>query len=73
VVSAGAGTFLLGIGVGIVNLIPCVGWLAPFIVGLIGLGAAVITIFGTRPVPRPEAAAPAGPSAGAEPSLPPAS
>ena len=50
VLSTGLGTFLLGIGIGSVNLIPCVGWLAPLIVGLMGLGAAVITMFGTRPL-----------------------
>ncbi len=71
VVSAGVGTFLLGIVISTVNLVPCVGWLAPFIVGLVGLGAAVITIFGTRAVPQPQAIVPGGP-AGVEPSLPPA-
>jgi hypothetical protein len=53
VLSAGFGTFLLAIVVGTVNLVPCVGWLAPLIVGLMGLGAAVITMFGTRSVYRP--------------------
>lgn len=72
VVSAGAGTFMLGFVVGIINLIPCVGWLAPVLVGLVGLGGAVITLFGTRPVPlgtliTPPAQTPV------EPALPPAS
>lgn len=53
VLSAGFGTFLLAIVIGAVNLVPCVGWLAPVIVGVVGLGAAVITMFGTRPVFRP--------------------
>lgn len=48
VLSAGLGTFLLAIAVGVVNLIPCVGWLAPVLIGMMGLGAAVITVFGTR-------------------------
>jgi hypothetical protein len=48
VVSAGLGTFVLAVSVGTVGLIPCVGWLAPALVGLLGLGAAVITVFGTR-------------------------
>ena len=75
VVSTGVGTFLLAITVGIVNLIPCVGWLAPFIVGLVGLGAAVITIFGTRIVPGPAPIVPASPASpsSTEASLPPAS
>ncbi len=68
VLSAGIGTFLLAIVVGTVNLIPCVGWLAPVIVGMIGLGAAVTTVFGTRLMP---VAAPIDPAAGASPQLPP--
>jgi cytoskeletal protein CcmA (bactofilin family) len=72
VLSAGLGTFLLALVVGMVNLIPCVGWLAPVIVGLIGLGAAVITMFGTRVVPRPPAA-PVGAAIDSGSRLPPAS
>jgi hypothetical protein len=53
VFTAGFGTFLLAIVLGTMNLIPCIGWVAPVIVGLMGLGAAVITMFGTRPVYRP--------------------
>jgi len=52
ILATGAGTFLLGVGVGLINQVPCVGWLAPVIVGLVGLGAAVTTMFGTRPVPE---------------------
>src|SRR5512142_287293 len=73
VLAAGAGTFLLVIAVGIVGQIPCVGWLAPVIVGLVGLGAAVITIFGTRVVQLPAAIVPASPTTGTEAPLPPAS
>ncbi len=53
VLSTGFGTFLLAIVLGTVNLVPCIGWLAGVLVGLIGLGAAVITMFGTRPLYRP--------------------
>jgi cytoskeletal protein CcmA (bactofilin family) len=53
VLSAGIGTFLLAIVVGTINLVPCVGWLAPVIIGLVGLGAAVITRFGTQAVSLP--------------------
>ena len=67
VISAGLGTLLLGIVVGTVQHVPCVGWIAPVLVGLIGLGAAVITLFGTRPMIRtamtPVAVAPIGPDA----------
>ncbi len=72
VLSTGVGTFLLGIGIGIINLVPCVGWLAPLLVGLVGLGAAVITLFGTRPISFPTPLAPATPPS-TEASLPPAS
>ena len=51
VLSTGFGTFLLGIVLlGTMNLVPCIGWLAGVLIGLIGLGAAVITMFGTRPL-----------------------
>jgi hypothetical protein len=49
VLVAGIGAFVLAIVVGAVAWLPCIGWLAPVLVGLIGLGAAVITLFGTRP------------------------
>lgn len=70
--SAGLGTFALGIGIGFVGLVPCVGFLAGVLVGLIALGAAVITRFGTQPIIHPAPIAPAPPS-GTETSLPPAS
>ncbi len=73
VLSAGFGTFLLGIVVGTVNLIPCVGWLAPLLVGLVGLGAAVITVFGTRPVIRPALVVAGNDVPGGETPMPPAS
>lgn len=73
VLTTGAGTFLLALGVGIVNLVPCVGWLAPVLMGLIALGAALITRFGTQPIATQlPPAAPAQP-AGPENALPPTS
>ncbi len=72
VLSAGLGTFLLAIVVGTINLIPCVGWLAPVIVGMMGLGAAVITMFGTRVMPAGQPA-PAVSAADTGTHLPPAS
>jgi len=48
VFASALGTFVLAIGVGAINLLPCIGWLAPALVGLIALGGAVITVFGTR-------------------------
>jgi len=50
VLTAGFGTFLLMLIGGAIGQIPCVGWLFVALVGLVGIGAAVITRFGTRPV-----------------------
>jgi len=51
--SAGLGTFILilvinGIGV----IVPCVGWLVPTLVGVIGFGAVLLTRFGTQFYPQ---------------------
>ena len=53
VLSAGFGTFMLMIIVGTINTVPCIGWLTGVIIGLVGTGAAVITMFGTRPIYGP--------------------
>ena len=51
-VSAGVGTFILTLVTNaIAILIPCLGWLLPTGIGLVGLGAAVLTRFGSRPYP----------------------
>jgi hypothetical protein len=52
VISAGIGTLILGLVVSTARLVPCVGWLAPLLVGLLALGAAVATMFGTRSMGR---------------------
>jgi len=51
VLATGFGTFLLLLVGGLVGLIPCVGWLIPFLIGLIAIGGVVLTWFGTRSVP----------------------
>jgi hypothetical protein len=51
VLSTGFGTFLLLLVGGFVGLIPCVGWLLPFLVGLIAVGGVAMTWFGTRSAP----------------------
>jgi cytoskeletal protein CcmA (bactofilin family) len=51
VLSTGFGTFLLVLVVGFVGLIPCVGWLASFLVTLAALGGVALTWFGTRAAP----------------------
>lgn len=74
VLSAGLGTFLLMFVVGAFGMIPCIGWLAQFILGLIGIGAVVMTMFGSRPMYRPGMIASApDPSAAGNPPIPPAS
>ncbi len=55
--SAGVGTLLLMLVVGALgSLVPCIGGLAGLLVGLAGLGAVVLTRFGSRIYPVPEAA-----------------
>jgi hypothetical protein len=45
---AGLGGFLLTLVAGGVGLIPCIGWVAPFVLVCIGLGAVLLTRFGSR-------------------------
>jgi hypothetical protein len=51
VLSTGFGTFLLLLVGGFVGLIPCVGWLAVFLIGLMAVGGVATTWFGTRSAP----------------------
>lgn len=46
-ISAGIGVLLLSLVTGFASLIPCVGWLIGFIVSIFGLGAVVISRFGS--------------------------
>lgn len=46
--TAGVGTLTVGFVVGGIGLVPCIGWLAPLLVGSAGLGAVILTRFGTR-------------------------
>jgi acetyltransferase-like isoleucine patch superfamily enzyme len=48
VLTAGFGAFIVGVLLGTSNQIPCIGWLASALIGLVGLGAATMTLFGTR-------------------------
>jgi hypothetical protein len=55
-VSAGVGTFVLVLVTNGVGKIPCVGWIVPALVGILGLGAAILSRFGTGsypPAPQP--------------------
>jgi hypothetical protein len=52
-ITAGIGTFLTTFVLGgIGQFIPCVGWLVPTLTGVVGLGAVLLTRFGTRPYPE---------------------
>ena len=46
-ISAGIGTLLLGLVTGFAGVIPCVGWVLGFLASIIGLGAVVISRFGS--------------------------
>jgi cytoskeletal protein CcmA (bactofilin family) len=46
--AAGLGTLLLSLVVGGIGFIPCIGFLAPFLVMMIGLGGVILTRFGTQ-------------------------
>lgn len=51
-VAAGVGTFVLSlVADGASELIACVGWILPTIVGLIGLGSVLLTRFGSQSYP----------------------
>jgi hypothetical protein len=51
-ISAGVGTFILIFVLGgFSKLIPCIGWLPQTLVGLWGLGAVLLTRFGTQDYP----------------------
>jgi len=51
-VAAGVGTFILSLVLGgFSQLVPCVGWIPQVLVGIWGLGAVVMTRFGTQSYP----------------------
>jgi hypothetical protein len=60
--AAGLGTFLLTlVADGIQLVVPCVGWLAPVVIALAGLGAVLMTRFGSRPALLPVTPVPGEP------------
>ena len=51
-VSAGIGTLILTLIInGIGEVIPCIGWMVPALVGMVGLGATMLSRFGTQNYP----------------------
>jgi hypothetical protein len=70
VVAAGIGTLIFSLVVnGIGTIVPCVGWLVPFLLGSVGLGAVLMTRFGSRPYAS-GTALPAEPSEPEKPAKP---
>lgn len=53
VLTIGFGTFMLALAGGVIGLIPCLGGIILFLLGIIGIGASVMTLFGTRPIQVP--------------------
>ena len=71
-VSAGAGTLVLSLAASLIGSIPCIGWIAPFLVGIIGLGGVVLTRFGLQAYPSPHPFFPPTPVSAGEPPVQPA-
>ncbi len=46
--AAGIGTLVVSLVFGGIGLVPCIGWIAPFLVLSVGLGAVILTRFGSR-------------------------
>jgi hypothetical protein len=51
-VSAGVGTLILSLVLGIIGYIPCIGWIPGALVGMLGLGIVILTRFGLYPYPQ---------------------
>lgn len=65
-INAGAGTLALSLLSSMLNLIPCLGWLATALIWFVALGTAILTRFGMQTYPAPyhaPAPRPAGPYA----------
>jgi len=54
-VRAGVGTFTLSLLGFAVGMVPCIGWILPFLAAMLSLGGVVLTLFGTRDYPPAEA------------------
>ena len=52
--AAALGTFVLNFVANGIGFIPCVGWLVPFLIGLLGLGGVLLSRFGTQAYPPGE-------------------
>jgi hypothetical protein len=55
-VAAGVGTLALSLAVSLISIIPCIGWIPAFLVGVMGLGGVLLTRFGLQHYPAPQPA-----------------
>ncbi len=77
-VAAGLGTLILTLVTFAIGEIPCIGWIAPVAVGMVGLGGVLLTRFGTQTYPtlgqptgsNPLSPAPFTPAPGYPPAAP---
>ena len=69
-VTAAFGTWLLTLISASLNLVPCVGWMAPFIIVTLALGGVVMSRFGSRPAMPLAAAIVASPAPAESEPLP---
>jgi hypothetical protein len=49
ITDAGLGTLLLSLVANSISFTPCVGWIVPTVIGFVGMGGVMLTIFNTRP------------------------
>ena len=52
-VAAGVGSLVLSLVASLIGAIDCIGWVAPFLISVIGLGGVALTRFGFQPYPPP--------------------
>jgi cytoskeletal protein CcmA (bactofilin family) len=74
-VTAGIGSLVVTLAIGMTNLLPCVGWIVGFFLSLLGLGAVIMTRFGSisaSPKPTTPIVPPASPVTTEPPQIPPA-
>ena len=71
VLTIGFGTFLLMLVGGAIGLVPCLGGIALFLLGLVGIGGSLITWFGVR-LPQTTAVSVYTPPTGSSGQVPPA-
>jgi hypothetical protein len=55
-IQAGVGTLVLSFVLSVIGWVPCIGWLASFLIFLLALGGVLLTRFGTQIYPVAEAA-----------------